>query len=146
MEDSASNSGKEDGAAAPRLDAPADLHMRFDCQTIGEFLTRYADDVSRGGIFAVPFRGGRPKRVVRLPDGAIVESPPSERLVEAPSRPEAMLPLAAGGEPATIHHANLGLVVDYAPFTGVFLLPCGDVAAVYGAEADPLGVGREATP
>jgi len=51
MEDSASNSGKEDGAAAPRLDAPADLHMRFDCQTIGEFLTRYADDVSRGGIF-----------------------------------------------------------------------------------------------
>ena len=51
MEESASNSGKENGAAAPRLDAPADLHMRFDCQTIGEFLTRYADDVSRGGIF-----------------------------------------------------------------------------------------------
>ena len=47
MEESASNSGKENGAAAPRLDAPADLHMRFDCQTIGEFLTRYADDVSR---------------------------------------------------------------------------------------------------
>jgi len=51
MEDSAVNSGKENSAAAPRLDAPADLHMRFDCQTIGEFLTRYADDVSRGGIF-----------------------------------------------------------------------------------------------
>jgi uncharacterized protein (TIGR02266 family) len=51
MEDSAINSGKENRAAAPRLDAPADLHMRFDCQTIGEFLTRYADDVSRGGIF-----------------------------------------------------------------------------------------------
>jgi uncharacterized protein (TIGR02266 family) len=51
MEDSAINSGKENRAAAPRFDAPADLHMRFDCQTIGEFLTRYADDVSRGGIF-----------------------------------------------------------------------------------------------
>jgi uncharacterized protein (TIGR02266 family) len=51
MRDTAINSGKENRAAAPRIDAPADLHMRFDCQTIGEFLTRYADDVSRGGIF-----------------------------------------------------------------------------------------------
>ena len=51
--------------------------------------------------------------------------------------------VAHGGVPATIHHANLGLVVAYLPLSGVYLLSDGEVAAVYGAEAVPLGSPRE---
>lgn len=42
-------------------------------------------------------------------------------------------------DPVTIHHACLGLVVAYPQFSGIYLLPDGDIAAVYGAEAIPLG-------
>jgi hypothetical protein len=38
-----------------------------------------------------------------------------------------------------VHHANLGLVAAFVALEGVYLLPSGDVAAVYGAEAGPLG-------
>ena len=46
---------------------------------------------------------------------------------------------ASDGEPATVHHANLGLIAEFLAFEGVYLLPSGDVAAVYGAEAVPVG-------
>ncbi|MEJ7640357.1 MAG: hypothetical protein WKF75_20920 [Singulisphaera sp.] len=54
---------------------------------------------------------------------------------------DGMFEVAAGNVPATIHHANLGLIIAHLPPTGVFLLPSGDVAAVYGAEVVPISVG-----
>jgi hypothetical protein len=90
---------------------------------------------SPAGIFAVPYRGGRPCRALRLPDGAIVEIPAPGRLHEVPGHPEPVIGVANDGTPATIHHANLGLVAAYVDFEGLFLLPSGEIAAIYGAEA-----------
>jgi hypothetical protein len=91
------------------------------------------------GIYAVPYRGGRPSRAVRLPDGAIVEVPTPDQRCEAPDRPRDCFEVTADGSPATIHHANLGLIKSYLQFDGYYILPSGDVAAVYGAEANPIG-------
>ncbi len=93
------------------------------------------------GIFAVPYSGGRPRKALRLPDGAIVESPLPDQRCEAPDRLDGLFEVAAGNVAATIHHANLGLIIGFLPLAGVFLLPSGDVAAVYGAEAVPIGTG-----
>ncbi len=93
------------------------------------------------GIYAVPYRGGRPRTALRLPDGAIVESPLPDQRCEAPEHLDGLFEVAAGNMPATIHHANLGLIIAHLPPTGVFLLPSGDVAAVYGAEVVPISVG-----
>ena len=60
---------------------------------------------------------------------------------EAPGHLDGMFAVAAGNVPATIHHANLGLIIAHLPLSGVFLLPSGDVAAVYGAEVVPIGAG-----
>ena len=91
------------------------------------------------GIYAVPYRGGRPSRPVRLPDGAIVEVPTPDQRCEAPDRPRDCFAVAIGGGPATIHHANLGLIKCFLMFEGCYVLPSGDVAAVYGAEVNPIG-------
>lgn len=96
---------------------------------------------SAAGIFAVPFRAGRRRKATRLPDGAIVEIPPPGLRREVPAHPEAIFEVAVGGGPATIHHVNLGLVAGFLPLSGVFLLPSGEVAAVYGAEAVPIVAG-----
>lgn len=101
---------------------------------------------SAPGIFVVPYRGGRRGKPVRLPDGAIVEEPRPDQRPGAPDRPDGMFPIGSGGVAATVHHANLGLVVGYLPFSGVFLLPSGDVAAVYGAEANPIGMECRVAP
>ena len=90
---------------------------------------------SRGGIYAVPYRRRRAGRIERLPDGSIVELPTPEQRREAPVWPAPCLELALGGGPATIHHVYLGLVGELLAFEGVFVLPSGDVAAVYGADA-----------
>jgi hypothetical protein len=90
------------------------------------------------GIFAVPFRRHRAGRALALPDGAIVESPTPDQRCEAPDRPSGSFEVAQGGIPGTIHHANLGLIVAFLPFEGVYLLPSGEIAAVYGAEPNPL--------
>lgn len=95
--------------------------------------------VGRGGITAVPYVGGRRRPPVRLPDGAIVEVPLPEQRRRAPERPEEFLAVGRGGRAATIHDVILGLTTAYAALTGVFVLPSGEVAAVYGAEADALG-------
>lgn len=92
-----------------------------------------------GGIVAVPYRRRRPGRAIRLPDGLIAELPTPDQRPEAPEFPDGCLGTAAGGAPATGHHASLGLVSAFLPLEGVFLLPTGDVAAVYGAEAVPIG-------
>ncbi len=103
-------------------------------------------DSSGRGILAIPFSNGRRRRAVRLVDGAIVEGPTASQTNQIPKLLEAVLPLAAGDDPATIHHLQLGLVVGYLNFSGVFVLPTGEVAAVYGAEAEPLGVERRVAP
>lgn len=93
---------------------------------------------SASGIFAVPYSGLRPHRALRLPDGAIVEAPLPDERCDAPDHPTSVFEVAGGGVPATIHHINLGLVIAFLPLAGVYLLPTGDVAAVYGAEAVPI--------
>lgn len=90
------------------------------------------------GIFAVPYVGGRRRAPERLPDGAIVEAPGPLRRGDAPRRPEAVLAFTSDGRPASVHHANLGLIASYAALTGVYLLSSGVVAAVYGAAVEPL--------
>ena len=71
--------------------------------------------------------------------GKAVERPTPDQRSEAPDRPADFLEVAAGGGPATIHHANLGLITGFLALEGVYLLPSGDVAAVYNAEAIPIG-------
>jgi hypothetical protein len=91
------------------------------------------------GIFAVPYRAGRPSRAVRIPDGAIVEAPTPDQRCEAPDHPPACFDVAIDGGPATIHHVNLGLIKAFLAYDGVFVLSTGEVASVYGAVAIPLG-------
>jgi hypothetical protein len=97
------------------------------------------DRCAPAGILAVVYEARRPRRVVRIPDGAIVETPGPERRHEAPDDPPEVLAVATDGEPATVHHANLGLIAAHLGLSGVFLLASGEVAAVYGAETTPLG-------
>jgi hypothetical protein len=92
------------------------------------------------GILAVLFRSGRRVDALRLPDGAIVEEPLPHQRYGAREAPEAFLGITSRGMPATSHHANLGLIVGYLLLTGVYLLPSGEVAAVYGAVAVPVDV------
>ncbi len=94
---------------------------------------------SSAGIYAVPYRDGRSNRVLRLSDGTIVERPTPDDRSEAPDEPAECLGVAAGGGPASIHDFQLGLVSTFLILDGVFLLPSGEVAAIYGAEAVPLG-------
>ena len=94
---------------------------------------------SNAGIYAVAYRAGRCRKAQRLPDGVIVEWPTPLERSEAPEQPAPIFELAVGGGPATVHHANLGLVAGFLELEGVYLLPSGDVAAVYGAEAIPIG-------
>jgi hypothetical protein len=93
---------------------------------------------STAGIFAVPYRGRRPRKALQLPDGAIVETPLRDQRCEAPDELVAVFEVGGGGVPATIHHANLGLVVAFLPLSGVYLLSNGDVAAIYGADVVPI--------
>jgi hypothetical protein len=109
--------------------------------TIYELQVRPGD-----GIFAVPYRAGRRRSAVRLPDGAIVEAPLPDQRADAPEHPDGFLAIGHGGVPATIHHVNLGLVVGHRTLTGVFLLPSGEVAAIYGADAVPLDVAIAGAP
>ena len=91
------------------------------------------------GIYAVPYRGRSRRTAVQLPDGAIAETLTADERCEVPDHPAEYFDVAAGGVPATVHHANLGLIVSRLVLCGVYLLPGGDVAAVYGAEAVPIG-------
>ena len=90
-------------------------------------------------IFAVPYRDARRLRTRRLPDGAIVEAPGSDERCHVPRQVDACLAVTSWGEPASVGHANLGLIASYLALSGIYLLPDGDVAAIYGAEACPLG-------
>jgi hypothetical protein len=106
----------------------------IDTASIVEFRRR-----SAAGIYAVPYRNLRRCKPVRLPDGAIAETPTPDERLEAPDRLADCFEVAAGGGPATIHHVNLGLVTALLAFEGVYLLSSGEIAAVYGAEVLPIG-------
>jgi hypothetical protein len=94
---------------------------------------------SAEGIYAVPYRSRRCGTAQRLPNGSIVERPTPAQRRQAPAQPDPFFEVAAGGGRATIHHANLGLIAGFLQLDGVYLLPSGEVAAVYGAEALPIG-------
>jgi hypothetical protein len=47
--------------------------------------------------------------------------------------------VAIDGTPATVHHANLGLIAAYVALEWVYVLSDGQVAASYGAEAIAIG-------
>ncbi|SIO18265.1 hypothetical protein SAMN05444166_2864 [Singulisphaera sp. GP187] len=94
---------------------------------------------SPAGMIAVIYRRRKRRKAIPLTDGTIVEVPTSDQRCEAPRHLEACLGITAGGFPATVHHLNLGLVVDHVVLGGVFVLPSGEVAAIYGAQAIPLG-------
>src|SRR5438046_2979032 len=92
------------------------------------------------GIFAVPYRGRQRYRTLELLDGVIVETPTPDQRREAPDHLDVSFGVAVDGRPATIHHVNLGLIATFVALEGVYLLPSGDVAAVYGAQAVPIGL------
>ena len=94
---------------------------------------------SSAGIFAVTYSRGRRRKMLRLLDGAIVEATTPDQRRDAPDHPESVIGVAIDGTPATIHHANLGLIAEYVVLEGVYVLSDGDVAAVYGAEAIAIG-------
>jgi hypothetical protein len=94
---------------------------------------------SAGGIWAVPYRNRRRLAPVKLADGAIVETPTADQLRQAPEGDIANLGIDAEGRA----HNNRGVydaypVEVFIGLTGRYLLPSGDVAAVYGAKAVPL--------
>lgn len=94
---------------------------------------------TKHAIYAVRYRSRRARGVERLPDGAIVEAPTEALRGEAPEQPAPCLELTSGGVPATIHDICLGLVSALVALDGVYVLPSGDVAAIYGAEVVPIG-------
>jgi hypothetical protein len=91
------------------------------------------------GIFAVPFRNRRPLKPIVLPDGAIVEAPSPEQRRQAPVGIDANLGVDPRGKPVPldVHWADDDSVV-YIGLHGVFLLPTGQVAAVYGCRAEEI--------
>jgi hypothetical protein len=101
------------------------------------------------GCWAVPYRFRRRRKAVRLPDGAIVEEPTENQLFEHMPRAKSVdggtvpgwLEMTRDGSrlirPTDVYrgHACDSVFVHVA---GVFVLPSGDVAAVYGANAKTL--------
>src|SRR4051794_17613930 len=83
-------------------------------------------------IFAVPYRNGRRLKPVKLPDGAIVETPPQEDMGHVPKALPAYFGLDARDEPATSGEES------YVSLHGVFLIPPGQVAAVYGCTSEEV--------
>jgi hypothetical protein len=80
---------------------------------------------STNGIWAVPYHNRRKRKPERLPNGAIVESATIDQRREVPD-----------GLPAYFECEGdcfIGL-------SGVFVLPSGQVGAIYGADTSRLGV------
>jgi hypothetical protein len=77
-------------------------------------------------IWAIPYRDRRALSPCKLVCGAVVKAPTAAQRARAPSVLPNRIPLP--GNPAV-----------FIRFSGVFLLPSGDVAAVYGAVIEPLG-------
>ena len=77
-------------------------------------------------IWAIPYRERAALAPRKLACGAVVKAPTEEERSHAPE-----------GFPSRIElPGNSEVSID---FSGLFLLPSGDIAAVYGAVQEPLG-------
>jgi hypothetical protein len=77
-------------------------------------------------IWAIPYRDRRALSPCKLVCGAVVKAPTEAQQARAPSVVPDRIPLP-GNPTVSIR------------YSGLFLLPSGDVAAVYGAVVEPLG-------
>ncbi len=77
-------------------------------------------------IWAIPLGEAGPSRPRKLPCGVLVSLPPEDERDRAASSVPARFELPN----------NPGVFV---PFSGVFRLSTGDLAAVYGAVEEPIG-------
>jgi hypothetical protein len=77
-------------------------------------------------IWAISFEDRRAQAPRKLPCGVVVEDPTEEQRAGAPSSHPVRFEVPD----------NPGVFV---PFSGLFLLPTGNLAAVYGAIQEPLG-------
>jgi hypothetical protein len=85
---------------------------------------------SQLGSFAVPYRKKLPEKPVRLPSGTLLRTPPSCYWEDIPKTLPTDLDLTPEGHTG----AWIGLL-------GLFLIPSGDVAAVYGGVVASIGSG-----
>jgi hypothetical protein len=84
------------------------------------------------GSFAVPYRKKLPEKPVRLMTGTLLRTPPSSFWEDVPKNVSADLDLTPEGHTGVW----IGLL-------GVFLIPGGDVAAVYGGVVASVGSAHE---
>jgi hypothetical protein len=77
-------------------------------------------------IWAISYENRRAMAPRKLPCGVVVKDPTEEQRAGAPSSHPVRFELPN----------NPGIFV---PFSGLFLLPTGNLAAVYGAVQEPLG-------
>jgi hypothetical protein len=81
------------------------------------------------GNFAIPYRKKLPEKPVRLANGTLLRTPPSGYWAEIPKT-----------VPTDLDLTNEGHTGVWIGLLGLFLIPDGDVAAVYGgvvASVDP---------
>ena len=77
-------------------------------------------------IWAIPYRNRLAMAPRKLSCGAVVKAPSAEERSHAPEELPARIGLP--GNP----RVSIG-------FSGIFRLPSGDIAAIYGAVKEPLG-------
>ena len=77
-------------------------------------------------IWAIPYRDRRALSPCKLVCGAIIKTPTEAQRARAPPVLPSKIPLPGNPEVSI-------------RYSGLFLLPSGDVAAVYGAVIEPLG-------
>jgi hypothetical protein len=77
-------------------------------------------------IWAIPYRDRRALSPCKLFCGTVVEAPTETQRARAPSVVPSRIALPSDPEVSI-------------RYSGLFLLPSGDVAAVYGAVIEPLG-------
>jgi len=77
-------------------------------------------------IWAIPYRDRRPSAPRKLPCGVVVEEPTRDQRAGAPPNIPDRFELPT----------NPGV---YVGFSGLFWLPTGQLAAVYGGIREPLG-------
>jgi len=80
------------------------------------------------GSFAVPYRNKLPAKPVRLSSGTLLRTPPSSCWEDVPKTLPTDLDLTPEG------HTGLWIGL-----LGLFLIPSGDVAAVYGGVVASVG-------
>jgi hypothetical protein len=94
------------------------------------------------GCWAIPYHNKRRRRAIRLPDGAIVELPANAlRFDHVPWGLPALLEVSRDGSRVIAQLQSLeGDLPDsiFLGCAGIFHLPSGEIAAVYGARVEPI--------